>query len=265
MARIMGIVNATPDSFFDGGRHPNLESLKKRCTQLLQEGADILDIGGESSRPGAQGVTQEEEIERVIPLVRELKKSLPQAVISLDTRRAAVAQQGLDLGVDIINDISAGLHDEGMLPLLSRYSASLVLMHMQGEPRTMQNAPLYENVVDEIGDFFEKRIQSCRECGVERHRLILDPGIGFGKTKAHNFEILAHLSRFREMGLPLLIGLSMKSLLDGEITDRLPGSLALNSWSVLQGVEIVRVHHVRETRAALTALANVLNFAGDET
>jgi dihydropteroate synthase len=232
---------------------------------LLEEGADILDIGGESSRPGAHGVTEEEEIRRVIPLVREIKKTFPQAVVSLDTRRAAVARQGLDLGVDIINDISAGRYDDEMLALLGRYSASLVLMHMQGEPGTMQNSPRYENVVDEIGDFFEQRIKSCLESGIERHRLILDPGIGFGKTKEHNFEILAHLSRWRKLGAPLLIGLSMKSLLGGEVADRLPGSLALNLWSVLQGAKIVRVHHVRETRAALAALANVLNFAGEMT
>lgn len=258
MTKIMGILNLTPDSFFDGGRYLKEEVALEKAKDLIRDGADIVDLGGESSRPGSQGITLEEEQKRVLPVLGKIRQSFPQQEISIDTTKSKLAQKAITLGAKIINDISAGRDDPDMLSVIRQSQAGFVLMHVQGEPKTMQRNPGYVNVIDEINSFFEGRIKKCLDAGIDKDRLILDPGIGFGKNAEHNYTIIANLEKFRRHRIPLMIGLSMKSLLEGEPADRLPGTIALNCVAMLKGVSIVRVHHVKEAKLSLQAIRNVL-------
>ena len=243
---IMGIVNVTPDSFSDGGRWSDPESAVRHGLRLAEEGADILDIGGESSRPGAEPVGADEELRRVLPVVRELARRCP-IPISIDTTKAAVADAALGAGAVIVNDISALRGDPLMAPTAARHGAAVVLMHMKGTPRTMQEAPVYGDLIGELCFFFEEAIASAQRAGLER--LILDPGLGFGKTAEHNFEILRSLGRFRRFGFPLLVGPSRKSFLGSVLgtgpEDRMEGTAAAVAAAVMNGAQIVRVHDVR--------------------
>jgi dihydropteroate synthase len=254
---VMGILNVTRDSFYDGGKYLNFEKAISHASKMISQGAQIIDIGAESSRPGARAITMEEEVERILPILKSLRAQWPAIKISIDTTKSAVAETSLDHGADIINDISAGRFDPQMLPLAGRKGPKFVLMHMQGNPENMQINPQYNNVVDEINDFFNERIDACLRAGLDRENLILDPGIGFGKTAEHNYAILANLEKFQIHGLPLLVGLSMKSLLGGDLAQRLPGTIALNTFAALQGVNILRVHHVEETVLALEAIGKI--------
>ncbi len=258
--RIMGIINVTPDSFYDGGRYFDAESAKEHVRRLCADGADILDIGGESSRPGAGRISEQEEIDRVCPVIEFAARNFD-TVVSVDTCKAKVAAEALSSGATIINDISAMGFDDEMAPLAARTGASVVIMHMKGTPETMQDNPVYDDVVAEVAAFLEERAGYATRAGIAAEKIILDPGIGFGKTMEHNYVLLRNLGRFQRSGYPLLVGLSRKSLIgrlyDDE-SDRLPATIALNAIAVMAGADIIRVHDVREHRLALEAVTKLL-------
>ncbi|MBS3895780.1 MAG: dihydropteroate synthase [Xanthomonadaceae bacterium] len=253
----MGIVNVTPDSFSDGGHHASTAAAVAHALALVEAGADLLDVGGESTRPGAEPVDEASEIARVLPVIEALvaKVAVP---ISVDTTKPGVMRAALAAGAGMVNDVTA-LRTEGALEAVAASKAAVVLMHMQGEPRTMQAAPHYENVVGEVHRFLAERVFACEMAGIDKRRLVIDPGFGFGKTLAHNLALLAQLRRFTELGVPVLAGLSRKSSL-GEITgravdERLAASLAAHLMAVQNGAAIVRVHDVAETVDALKVWA----------
>lgn len=251
---IMGIVNVTPDSFSDGGQFFNTTAALNHAMQLLDEGATILDIGGESTRPGAPDVSLEDELQRVIPLINAIREQ-SDCVISIDTSKAEVMRQAIEAGADIVNDVRA-LQEPGAIEVVAQYPDVVVcLMHMQGQPRSMQNAPHYDDLASEINDFFNQRIATCEAAGIKQSQLILDPGFGFGKTLKHNYQILAQLNDYAQLGLPLLAGLSRKSmignLLNRDTKDRLAGSLAGALIAAQNGAHIIRVHDVKETADVL--------------
>lgn len=249
---VMGIVNTTPDSFSDGGRYDNVEAALAHARRLVAEGADLLDIGGESTRPGAAPVTVADEWQRIAPV---LEAACAWGVpVSVDTRRPEVMRAALDAGADMINDVE-GFRAPGAVDAVARSRAGLCVMHMQGEPDAMQQAPVYENVVGTVRDFLVARMTALRAAGVARERIVLDPGFGFGKTLAHNLDLLRGLPALAVEGAPILVGLSRKSMI-GQLTgkgvdDRLSGSLAAMLAAVARGARIVRVHDVAATRDAL--------------
>jgi dihydropteroate synthase len=250
----MGIVNVTPDSFSDGGSFYELDSAVNQALSLLEQGATILDIGGESTRPGAPDVTSEEELNRVIPVIKAIRAK-SDCVISIDTSKAVVMEEAIVAGADIINDVRA-LQEPGALEVAAKYpEVAGCLMHMQGQPRTMQNDPSYEDVIDDIKAFFSERLLACQAHHIANERIILDPGFGFGKTLAHNFELLGKFNAFKSIGLPLLAGLSRKSmfghLLNRETDERLAASLAGALLCAQQGANIIRVHDVQQTADVL--------------
>jgi dihydropteroate synthase len=252
---VMGILNVTPDSFSDGGRFNAHDAALAHALAMQAEGADIIDIGGESTRPGAEPVPLEEELQRVVPLVAALRGQL-QARLSVDTRKAEVMRQALTAGADIINDVSALTYEPASLAVVAASDCQVVLMHGKGDPRTMQLDTRYDDAVEEVYGYLQRRIEACVAGGIARERLIVDPGIGFGKNLDHNLELLARLDRFRELGVPLLLGASRKRFI-GALTGeeqadrRLAGSLAAALAGAELGVAILRVHAVAETRQAL--------------
>jgi dihydropteroate synthase len=256
--RVMGILNVTPDSFSDGGKFLDPQAAVAHALAMSEAGADIIDIGGESSRPGSAPVPLDEELRRVVPVVEQLAhyalRITPSPLLSVDTTKSEVARRALEAGAHIINDISAGRFDAAMLPFASRAGAGVVLMHMQGTPQTMQQAPHYDDVAGEVAAFLRERIAVARAAGIGLEQIAVDPGIGFGKTVEHNVELLARLNALCGLDRPLLIGVSRKSFLGAKVTDRLPGSLAAAIWAVQHGANIVRVHDVAETVAALRVI-----------
>lgn len=246
---IMGILNATPDSFSDGGRYNVVSSALDRISIMLNEGASIIDIGGESTRPNAEPVSEEEELDRVIPILKKAITTFQKGTFSIDTTKYEVAKQALQLGVQIINDVSGLEKEPRLAELCARHNATYVLMHSKGNPKTMQENPVYENIVEEVREFFEKKIKILKDAGVEK--IILDPGVGFGKKLEHNLSLIAHLDKFKKFGFPILIGASRKSMvgqiLDGRpAEDRLAGTLAVHYHSLMLGANILRVHDVKE-------------------
>lgn len=256
---VMGILNVTPDSFSDGGKFARFEAAVAQAQKMQTDGADIIDIGGESSRPGAQPLSAEEEKRRVLPVIKEIRRQ-SHIPISIDTYKAATARAALDAGADIVNDVSALRFDRDMPHMLAETNVPVILMHMLGTPRDMQKDPHYDNCIQEMGTFFENRIEFCRAHGIDTTRLILDPGIGFGKRLEDNIDILRNLGEFRRFGLPILVGASRKSfigMLDESkpsVEDRLGGSVAAALIAVLHGAAMVRVHDVFETVQALKVL-----------
>ncbi len=253
---VMGVLNVTPDSFSDGGRYLDPERAVERGVGMVEEGADIIDVGGESTRPGASPVLASVEMRRVLPVVRALAQRV-RAPISIDTTKPEVARAALDAGAQIINDVS-GLRRREMAALAASSGAPVVLMHMRGTPRTMQRDPVYDDVVAEIYRFFGRRMELAEAEGVDPERVILDPGIGFGKTVEHNLELIARLGELRGLGRPIMVGVSRKSfigkILDLPVGERLEGSLAASVAAVLNGATIIRAHDVRESvRAARVA------------
>ncbi|WP_289096746.1 dihydropteroate synthase [uncultured Pseudoalteromonas sp.] len=247
---VMGILNVTPDSFSDGGSYCQLDSAVKQAHTLLNQGAKIIDIGGESTRPGAPDVSLEDELERVIPLVKALRAS-SDCIISIDTSKSEVMRQAIIAGADIINDVRA-LQEPGAVEVLAQYpEVAICLMHMQGQPRTMQSNPHYDDLFADINEFFAERLAACEQAGIQQQRIILDPGFGFGKTLAHNYEILNKFDVFNQFKLPVLAGLSRKSmignLLNRDTHERLAGSLAGALIAAQNGAKIIRVHDVQET------------------
>jgi dihydropteroate synthase len=246
---IMGILNVTPDSFYDGGKYLDVQTAVDRAHQMVAEGADIIDVGGQSSRPGSDPISEAEEASRVLPVVRAVAESVP-ALISVDTYRAAIARAALDAGAHLINDISGLRFDPGLLQAVAARQAPLILMHMQGMPRTMQLNPTYDALIDEVFAFLQARLGAARAGGMATERLLIDPGIGFGKGARHNLELLRKLHHFHALGQPIVIGTSRKSfiglILGAEVHERLEGTAATVAAAIVQGADIVRVHDVLE-------------------
>jgi dihydropteroate synthase len=254
--RIMGIINVTPDSVSDGGRLKSAEAAIAHGLKLAEEGADILDIGGESTRPGADYVPVEEELNRVIPVIEGLRAQT-EVLISIDTRKAEVMAKAAAVGADILNDVSALTHDSDALTVAAETGLPVILMHAQGDPKTMNNDPQYEDVVLDVFDFLEARIAACEAAGISKAKLVVDPGIGFGKHLPHNVAVMASLGLYHALGVPVLLGASRKKLIDHisdvpNPEDRVPGSIAAVLAGAAQGVQIVRVHDVAATRQALS-------------
>ncbi len=253
--RIMGIVNVTPDSFSDGGRLGSVEAAVAHALKLADDGADILDVGGESTRPGSDAVALDEELRRVIPVIEGLRGRTDK-LISIDTRKAEVMKRAARAGADILNDVSALTHDPAALDVAAESGLPVMLMHAQGDPKTMNDDPKYSDVVLDVFDFLERRIQACEAAGIPKARIVADPGIGFGKHLHHNVAVMAGLSLYHGLGVPLLLGASRKKMI-GQLCDvpdpkdRVPGSLATVLAGAGQGVQIFRVHDVVETRQAL--------------
>ena len=261
-ALVMGIINATPDSFSDGGSFLNPEAALAHGLRMVAEGAEILDIGGESTRPGAQSVEADEEIRRVLPIIQALRRE-SRVLLSIDTSKAVVARAALEAGADIINDVT-GLRGDAEMPALAASSkAGVVIMHMQGEPRTMQLAPLYEDVVREVGEFFRQSLARSVSSGIDPMRIAFDPGIGFGKSPEHNRMLLEKLSAFLEFGRPLLVGVSRKSFLgwlagSSAMDDRFWPGVALTSLCRERGAGLLRVHDVKPHTEALRMTEAIL-------
>lgn len=249
----MGIINVTPDSFSDGGKFNHLDTALYHAQEMVEAGVTFLDIGGESTRPGAQEVETQEELDRVIPVIETLGRHFD-TWISVDTSKAIVMQEAVQAGADIINDIRA-LREPNALNIAGKLQVPVCLMHMQGQPRTMQSAPQYQNLLTDIEAFLQERINACEKVGLSRDKLILDPGFGFGKTVEHNYELLAHLEYFHQFKLPLLVGMSRKSMIFKKVNKKpiecMPGSLACATIAAMKGAQIIRVHDAVETEQAM--------------
>ncbi|RLJ02331.1 MAG: dihydropteroate synthase [Candidatus Aenigmatarchaeota archaeon] len=262
--QIMGILNITPDSFYDGGKYYKKEAAIRQGLRLVEEGADIIDLGGESSRPWAKPVCKKEELKRVIPVIEALRKKI-KIPISIDTYKSEVADKALKAGANFINDISALRMDKKMVAVARKYDVPLILMHMQGTPRIMQKRPIYKDVVSEIYDFLKERIKFAQKYGIKDDKIIIDPGIGFGKTVKHNLLIIKHLNKFKALKKPILIGVSRKSFI-GEVLnltekERLEGTLAAVCVSILRGANILRVHDVKAIKRAVEVVKAILHCA----
>ena len=260
MTQLMGVVNVTPDSFSDGGLYLDPDAAVAHGRELAEAGAEILDVGGESTRPGAEPVGTEEELRRVIPVIHGLVAA--DCHVSVDTSKARVAEAALDAGAEIVNDVTAMRGDPEMAALCAERGATVVLMHMLGEPRTMQQDPRYDDVVAEVKAFLAARLEAAVAAGIDEERVWLDPGIGFGKTEAHNLELLRRLGELRALGRPLVVGTSRKSFIgkvDGSPADqRLGGTIASSILAAAEGADVLRVHDVAEVRQALTVAAAIL-------
>ena len=258
---IAGIVNVTPDSFFDGGEHPDAATGLAHGLALAGEGADILDVGGESTRPYADEVSETEELDRVIPVIRGLAEAGTGCVLSVDTYKAVVAARALEAGADIVNDVSACAFEPELLDVLGQYQPGYVLMHSLGRPGEMQKAPAYDDVVGEILAFFEEKLALLTRAGLPEDRIVLDPGVGFGKTLEHNLEILRSVARFRSLGLPVYMGLSNKSVWQGllglAVGERGNATQAATALTAASGAFIHRVHDVKLTRQTLTIVREI--------
>lgn len=253
MTQLMGIVNATPDSFYDGNPQNNLPALLKKCADYLTEGADILDIGGESTRPGATPVPAEEELARVLPLIKAAHQKWPKIPLSLDTVKIPVALAGLQNGVSIVNDVS-GTPDEEMFRLVQKHNAQIVIMHSRGNPQTMQTLTDYTDLIREIYDFLAQKISRARACGLTPEQLIIDVGFGFAKTREQNYTLLKHLPDFKKLGVRMLVGLSRKTFLAQKRElppKRKAQTLAAHLVAAQNGADILRVHDVRDTKKVL--------------
>ena len=260
--QVMGILNVTPDSFSDGGRFANIDNALKHAEEMIEQGASIIDIGGESTRPGASEVSPEDELDRVIPIIEKINANLD-CWISVDTSKAVVMQEAVNAGADLINDIRA-LGEDGALQAVAKANVPVCLMHMRGAPRSMQNAPDYDDVVLEVQDFLLQRINVCLGAGIKKENIILDLGFGFGKQLKHNFQLLAATRQFVGLGFPVLTGVSRKSmfgqLLNRDINNRLAGSLAGALIAAQQGSQIIRVHDVAQTVDVLKVLQEINLF-----
>jgi dihydropteroate synthase len=250
---VMGILNITPDSFSDGGMYLDFNVALKRADQMIEEGADIIDIGGESTRPGSDPVSTYEELKRIVPVIEAIKK-ISDIAISIDTYKPEVMKEVIDMDVAMINDIFA-LQKPNAIDLIKKSNVGVCLMHMQGTPKTMQLNPTYKNVVSEVRSFLEERANLIANEGIDKSRIILDPGFGFGKTFEHNIDLLQNIESFQSLNLPILVGLSRKSfirkILNGDHDDHLSGSISAAILSVLKGARILRVHDIKETQSAL--------------
>jgi len=255
----MGILNITPDSFSDGGQFFSTDAAFEQAKQMIKEGADIIDIGGESTRPGSAPVSEAEELRRVLPVIELLVKERISIPISIDTYKPRVAQASLERGARLVNDVS-GLRNKKMIEVVAQFEATVIIMHMQGEPKTMQLNPTYTNVISEIKTFFQDQIKAAQASGIKN--IILDPGLGFGKTLAHNCEILRRLNEFTDIGYPILLGASRKSFIgalndDTPVNNRLAGTIAAHIIAIQNGASIIRVHDVAAHRQAVQVIEGI--------
>lgn len=260
---IMGVLNVTPDSFSDGGKNLQLKPSIESAQSMIQNGASIIDIGGESTRPGADIVSTKEELIRVLPVIKELKSIDSNIFISIDTSKPIVMQQAIEAGIDMINDVNA-LQSKDAISIVADAGLPVCLMHKKGTPKTMQNHPKYKNVVEEVLSFFKLRIEECLQKGIKQNNIILDPGIGFGKTLKHNLQLLNSIEEIKSLGFPVLIGASRKAMI-GEILnqekpiDRINGSLAVAQYAYMKGAKYIRVHDVAQTHQVLKVTQELLN------
>ncbi|WP_161770338.1 dihydropteroate synthase [Clostridium botulinum] len=260
--KVMGIINCTPDSFYEGSRKNSIEEALNSAEKMLKEGAEILDIGGESTRPGSDPVDEEEEIKRVVPVIREIKNRFKDVIISIDTYRANTAKAAIESGADIVNDISAMKYDENMVKVVKEYNVPVILMHVKGKPKDMQIDPVYENLMKEIHLYFNERIDYCKAHGISDDKIILDPGIGFGKTVEHNLKIMNRIEELKSFNLPVLLAASRKATI-GKVLGNLPteerleGTIALSCLAVDAGIQMVRVHDAKENIRAIRMLEAV--------
>ncbi|WP_255233309.1 dihydropteroate synthase [Aliifodinibius salipaludis] len=252
--KIMGILNATPDSFSDGGNFNEVEAALGRIGLMISQGAHIIDIGGESTRPGSEPVTEQEELDRVLPILEQALTQFPDTFFSIDTTKYRVAEEALKLGTHFVNDVSGLQKEPRFVDLCVQYNAGYVMMHSQGNPKTMQKDPTYDEVITDIKQFLKKRIDQAKEKGLKN--VIVDPGIGFGKTLDHNLKLIAHLEELQDLGCPILVGASRKSMIgqvlnDRPVDDRLTGTIAVHYHAMLNGANIIRVHDVKEAHDSL--------------
>lgn len=260
----MGILNITPDSFYDGGKYSDIDSILKKTEKMLVDGADIIDIGASSTRPGAESITVNEELKRIIEPVKQISGRFPEAVISIDTYRSKVARETVSAGAHIINDISGGTLDGNMFQTIADLKVPYILMHIQGKPKTMQDSPISENVINTVYDFFKQKVESLNKLGV--YDIILDPGFGFGKTLECNYQLLRNIESIRVDNLPVLAGISRKSMINKVLgissQAALNGTTTLNTVSLLQGANIIRVHDVKEAKEVVM-LIDFMNKCND--
>jgi len=258
---IMGILNITPDSFYDGGRYEGEGEYLLKAKQLIAEGVDIIDIGAQSTKPGAIVITAQEEAARLIPVIHAIRGLYPEVIISVDTFRASVAQKAIDAGADMINDISGGTMDEQMFTIVAKLQVPYILMHIQGTPPTMQKNPHYKNVTEEVMSFFKTKITELTALGVTK--IIIDPGFGFGKTVEHNYQLLNDLEMFNSFNVPVLVGVSRKSMIYKPLhispDEALNGTTVINTIALMKGAKIVRVHDVKEAKEAVTLVSRMKN------
>jgi len=257
----MGVINITPDSFSDGGEYNTLDKALVKVEEMIKEGATIIDIGGESTRPFSEAISEDEEIDRVIPLIEKINRNF-ETIISIDTYKSKVAELAIQNGAEIINDISGFTFDSNMINVAKKYNATSIIMHIKGTPKDMQINPVYHDVVSEIYDFFKERINFCKNNGVEK--LILDPGFGFGKSLDHNYILLKNLNKFTDFGYPVLVGISRKSMI-GKVIDvppkeRVAGTISLNTIAILNGAKMVRVHDVKEAYQSIAVIKKYLEI-----
>ncbi len=258
---VMGVLNLTPDSFYDGGRYTREAKALRRVEEMIGEGADIIDVGGESVRPGAELINLDEELSRVIPVIEKVRRLFP-VTISIDTYKAEVARQAIEEGAEMVNDISGLRFDPDLRKIVAGYGVPLILMHIKGTPKNMQDNPRYHSLMEEIISYLRKSIKLAEESGVDPARIIVDPGIGFGKTTAHNLEILRRLEELKSLDKPILVGISRKSFIGNVLglpqEERLEGGLAATSMAVSGGARIVRTHDVKPTRQAVDMVQAIL-------
>ncbi|MCI0597090.1 MAG: dihydropteroate synthase [candidate division Zixibacteria bacterium] len=259
---LMAVLNVTPDSFFDGGRFFDFEAAYRRAHEVVEQGADFLDVGGLSTRPGSEPVEEAEELRRTVPLIEKLVKANYPIPISIDTYRSTVAEKALDAGAELVNDVSGLQFDAKMPTLVAERTCPIVIMHIKGTPKTMQQNPHYDDVVEEVYQYFEERVKSAQKSGIKPENIILDVGIGFGKRFEDNLKLLYYHSRFKELGFPLLLGVSRKSFIGKVLDDRPPegrlsGSLAAAAWGALSGADIIRAHDTAETADLLKILSAI--------
>ena len=263
--KVMGILNLTPDSFYDGGKFSSQKKILTHVISMLENGMDILDVGGYSSRPGAKNISVQEEEKRVIPILKYLRKEFKDLIISVDTFRSGIARKSIENGADIINDISAGEIDEKIMNVVSEYNIPYIIMHMKGIPKTMQKNPNYDDVCREIISYLAQRVKKAREFNI--NDLIIDPGFGFGKTFQHNYEILSNLHHFEMIDIPLLVGFSRKSMitkaLEIEKEFALNGTSILNTIALMKGAKILRVHDVKEAKECINLYNLTINNSGN--
>ena len=250
---VMGIINLTPDSFYDGGKYQSSKKILKSIDQMISDGVRIVDLGAASSKPGAEEISEKEEMKRLLPVLKLVRNTYPNLFVSVDTYRSGVALASSECGADMINDIGAGVFDAKMWKIIQEINLPYVMMHSQGKPSVMQRKPRYKNVTLDIFDFFKKRCLEAKEMGI--HQIVLDPGFGFGKTLEHNYQLLNELEKFSKLGFPLLVGLSRKSMiysvLENKPEDALNGTTVLNTIALLKGCKILRVHDVKEAKEAI--------------
>ncbi len=262
---VMGILNVTPDSFSDGGLFYNTDEAVSHALQLIENGIDIIDIGGESTRPGAKKISEEEEIQRIIPVVKQIRELSPEIIISIDTTKSMVAQKAIQSGANIINDISGFSFDNRMIDVVRESKVPVIIMHMQGDPSNMQNKPVYDDLIIDISSFFKSKIKLATDAGIKKKQIILDPGIGFGKTVGDNFQLINQLNEFCKLGFPVMIGPSRKSFigttLNLPVDDRLEGTAAAVAVGVMNGARIVRVHDVKEIKRVVTIVEKIRTAA----